>query len=517
MGVKGMWEHLNAVKEERLLQEYALSELPPAVGSQQFLRLGYDASVWMCSCARAFRSGAANRGLRPDVQALFDKLARVFRAPVAPLFVFDGEECPAIKRGHNIKGPPHYLTNDLQDLLDCFGFPWYTAPGEAEAELAYLNKKGHIQAVVSEDVDCFLFGAKVVIRSSQIDRENIVVYRASTISSHEEVGLSQGDMILIALLRGGDYDESGLRNCGMVTAVRMTKYGFGDGLLHAATQSVLEGYVQGLRPRLRTALQEDPLGLLGQRNPTAASAVGSGFPDLEVVRAYANPLTSWSNDGPGPVIPQQGRINLTKLAALCTSSFSWASKLGVLKKFERMVWEGVALRLIIEPSGELLVGNPNTNGHCLLSASISRIRSRKVTAGPLGTQAMLTTYRAKLDTRTVAAATLAGITTDRRGSRSSSSSAVPAGPPKASDSCLVTILGPILEAWNPALVADFQQRRARASKPRGRRMGVASLMAPGTSLTDDEDLGYRSDDTVTREIERAFEMYDLHGAFGLAM
>jgi Holliday junction resolvase YEN1 len=38
------------------------------------------------------------------------------------------------------------------------------APGEAEAELAYLNRIGSIDAVLSDDVDNFLFGATMVIR-----------------------------------------------------------------------------------------------------------------------------------------------------------------------------------------------------------------------------------------------------------------------------------------------------------------------------------------------------------------
>lgn len=38
------------------------------------------------------------------------------------------------------------------------------APGEAEAELAYLNSMGIIDAVLSDDVDNFVFGAKMVIR-----------------------------------------------------------------------------------------------------------------------------------------------------------------------------------------------------------------------------------------------------------------------------------------------------------------------------------------------------------------
>ena len=38
------------------------------------------------------------------------------------------------------------------------------APAEAEAELAYLNRVGIIDAVLSDDVDNFLFGATTVIR-----------------------------------------------------------------------------------------------------------------------------------------------------------------------------------------------------------------------------------------------------------------------------------------------------------------------------------------------------------------
>ena len=38
------------------------------------------------------------------------------------------------------------------------------APGEAEAELAYLNRIGVIDAVLSDDVDTFLFGATMVVR-----------------------------------------------------------------------------------------------------------------------------------------------------------------------------------------------------------------------------------------------------------------------------------------------------------------------------------------------------------------
>jgi 5'-3' exonuclease len=42
---------------------------------------------------------------------------------------------------------------------------WYSqAPGEAEAELAVMNRQGKIDAVLSDDVDALLFGATCLLR-----------------------------------------------------------------------------------------------------------------------------------------------------------------------------------------------------------------------------------------------------------------------------------------------------------------------------------------------------------------
>jgi 5'-3' exonuclease len=43
----------------------------------------------------------------------------------------------------------------------CFG----QAPGEAEAELAMLNARGTLDLVITDDVDCLLFGATKVSKS----------------------------------------------------------------------------------------------------------------------------------------------------------------------------------------------------------------------------------------------------------------------------------------------------------------------------------------------------------------
>ena len=62
----------------------------------------------------------------------------------------------------------HWPTQGMKNVIDAFGFEWRVAPGEAEAELAYLHKVGIIDAVLSDepDVGSFLFGATVIIRRS---------------------------------------------------------------------------------------------------------------------------------------------------------------------------------------------------------------------------------------------------------------------------------------------------------------------------------------------------------------
>jgi len=144
--------------------------------------------------------------------------------PFLPIFVFDGPKRPKIKRGKAVGGKEHWMVNSLRTVLDAFGFECRTAPGEAEAELAYLNRIDVIDAVLSDDVDCFLFGARTVIRNSSAtlsgnrnhgarnadgkdDGQHVYMYHLNDIESNPTVNLSPGGLILIGLLRGGDYDQ----------------------------------------------------------------------------------------------------------------------------------------------------------------------------------------------------------------------------------------------------------------------------------------------------------------------
>ncbi|KAG9080858.1 hypothetical protein FRC06_006063 [Ceratobasidium sp. 370] len=141
------------------------------------------------------------------------------------------------------------LAPGMKNMISAFGFEWRTAPGEAEAELAYLNNIGVIDAILSDDVDNFLFGARVVIRNpsgtlsgnrsnpvlnkhGKDDGMHVMVYRAADIEKDPACRLTRGGMILIGLLSGGDYD-SGAKRCGPKTALALAQLGLGDELLDA--------------------------------------------------------------------------------------------------------------------------------------------------------------------------------------------------------------------------------------------------------------------------------------------
>ena len=103
--------------------------------------------------------------------------------------VFDGPRKPAFKRGKRVTGTHNTQTpvQDFQRLLDIFGIPWLSAAGEAEAELADMNARGRIDAILTDgtvfpiawmcsahkapltDADVWLFGAKTVIQNSSED------------------------------------------------------------------------------------------------------------------------------------------------------------------------------------------------------------------------------------------------------------------------------------------------------------------------------------------------------------
>jgi Holliday junction resolvase YEN1 len=74
------------------------------------------------------------------------------------------------------------LTRLLHKLFDLLQVPHHQAPGEAEAECALLQRLGVVDAVWSDDGDCFMFGCQMLIKAHKQDgkrvNDHVRVYKA---------------------------------------------------------------------------------------------------------------------------------------------------------------------------------------------------------------------------------------------------------------------------------------------------------------------------------------------------
>ncbi len=119
-------------------------------------------------------------GASPELRVLLLKLLNLASYPLNVVLVFDGPERPSCKRGKKVSSTPHWLTRQTGELATAFGFQVITvssffsllahladkpmqAPGEAEAQLAALSMQGLVDIVLTNDIDCLIFGASLVM------------------------------------------------------------------------------------------------------------------------------------------------------------------------------------------------------------------------------------------------------------------------------------------------------------------------------------------------------------------
>ncbi|SAM82461.1 uncharacterized protein UBRO_04513 [Ustilago bromivora] len=405
MGIPNLWPELSSSATTTTLPIYCLTSFTTNTNSSRGLRLGIDASLWL------FHAQQSSGGSNPYLRLLFYRLAKLLTLPVLPLFVFDGSERPTWKRGKEVKGKQHAIEHPFTQLIEAFGFQWCRARGEAEAELAWLNTEGVVDAVLTDDSDALLFGAQTVVRNwgrnlsgtkafnrstsggsdvfqdeesssttvggggglqlTGSDRDHLItLYKASDMLSHPDLGLDQNGLILIALMSGGDYDTTGLLKCGVKIAIALARGGFGTSLISAfkssyptltsAAQtcsrfaSFLSTWLEEVREELRT----NNLGFLPSRRPKLASTIKDSFlatPESRRVLAfYVYPLTS--NKGSSVKMEGKGgEPDLQRLASLAQLYFQW-SKEAILGKFRRVLGPGVVVRRLRQQVVEVVDG-----------------------------------------------------------------------------------------------------------------------------------------------------------------
>lgn len=85
-----------------------------------------------------------------DLRMVFFRACDFLRRGILPVFVFDGPKRPAFKRDRNVGGNYRGRSeHELMKLFGLMGFEVRKAPGEAEAELAAMQERGEIDAVLT--------------------------------------------------------------------------------------------------------------------------------------------------------------------------------------------------------------------------------------------------------------------------------------------------------------------------------------------------------------------------------
>ncbi|KAJ4858359.1 XPG i-region domain-containing protein [Trichoderma breve] len=288
MGIKGIYRELGPGKR------ISLSKLASDsfVEHNRPYRLAIDIAIWQ------FQNQAARGGTNPAIRTLFYRLVRLLGTPIQPIFVFDGPNKPKFK---------------LHD-----------APGEAEAECAFLQKNGIVDAVLSEDVDTIMFGCTRTLRNWSAEGKNgkpthVSMYDVNDLNM-ANLGLDREGMVLVALMSGGDYIPEGVPGCGPKVA-----------------------YTEGLRQWKKSLTHELRTNASKYfRTRHKALDIPEDFPNVEVLRYYTHPVVS--PESTLEVVRQRLKetreIQLDGLREFTRETFNWDFRIGAIK-FIRVLSEGL--------------------------------------------------------------------------------------------------------------------------------------------------------------------------------
>ncbi|NMC07761.1 MAG: hypothetical protein GYA24_21285, partial [Candidatus Lokiarchaeota archaeon] len=103
-------------------------------------------------------------------------------------------------------------------LLQLLGMPVVDAPGEGEAQCAWLARRGIADAVVTKDADALLYGAPVVVNNLAVKQK--VAEKLVLKDELARLGITRAQLVDLAILDGTDY-HPGVRGIGARTALKL--------------------------------------------------------------------------------------------------------------------------------------------------------------------------------------------------------------------------------------------------------------------------------------------------------
>ncbi|MFB6130719.1 MAG: flap endonuclease-1, partial [Salinigranum sp.] len=131
----------------------------------------------------------------------------------------EGDEVEAARleaRTQRLTAVIHETTRGLLDRLDV---PYVEAPAEGEAQASYMNRRGDVDYVGSEDYDTLLFGAPLTLRGLTSKGNPELMDFEATLERHE---ITWEQLVDVAILCGTDFNP-GVDGIGPKTALKAVK------------------------------------------------------------------------------------------------------------------------------------------------------------------------------------------------------------------------------------------------------------------------------------------------------
>lgn len=123
------------------------------------------------------------------------------------------------------------MITEAQALLEALGIPWVRAPGEGEAQMAFMTTRGDVWAGASQDFDSLLFGTPTLVRNLTLSKKRRVAGGRTADVSPELVELervlaslevTREQLVDMSILVGTDFNE-GVRGIGPKRALKLLR------------------------------------------------------------------------------------------------------------------------------------------------------------------------------------------------------------------------------------------------------------------------------------------------------
>jgi len=194
---------------------------------------------------------------------IFYRNAKLLENGIHPIYVFDGKPPgfkwdvlaerserklaaeaawkAALEKGNLAEARKHAqatsrltpaMVLECKELLGLMGIPVVEAPSEGEAQASQMAIEGSVDAVASQDMDCLLFGAPLLLRNLSIGGRRKMPGRNEYVEIEPEfielsaalstLMITREQLVWMGILIGTDFDE-GVKGVGPKKAYKIVK------------------------------------------------------------------------------------------------------------------------------------------------------------------------------------------------------------------------------------------------------------------------------------------------------